>query len=237
MPLSLVIPCFNEAASIPALLVRCSELLETLRALEEDAEVILVDNGSRDATPTILAERLPAYPGVSAVTVTENTGYGAGILAGLRATRGDIIGWTHADLQTDPRDAAAGFARFRDTPQPERLFVKGRRRGRPVSDTFFTVGMAAFETALLRAPLWDINAQPTLFHRSFFEGWAEPPGDFSLDLYAYHRAVTEGLQICRVDVRFERRLHGQSHWNVDLRSKLRFIRRTVDYSLALRRGR
>ena len=48
--------------------------------------------------------------------------------------------------------------------------------------------MSLFETLLLRTRLWDINAQPTMFHRDFFASWDRPPHDFSLDLYAYYGA-------------------------------------------------
>ena len=98
----------------------------------------------------------------------------------------------------------------------------------------FTVGMSLFETALLRQAMWDINAQPTLFHRAFFERWSEPPTDFSLDLFAYALATRSNLEIRRFPVAFGPRAHGRSHWNVDLASKLKFIRRTVSFSLNLR---
>ena len=39
--------------------------------------------------------------------------------------------------------------------------------------------MSLFETLLLRTRLWDINAQPTMFHRDFFASWDRPPHDFS----------------------------------------------------------
>jgi glycosyltransferase involved in cell wall biosynthesis len=226
---SLVIPCFNEAASLPELLVRCKRVVAESPA----TEVILVDNGSTDDSPAVLAGLFGAS-GVRAIRVEENRGYGHGILEGLRTAHGERLGWTHADLQTDPRDAVAGFALFDHAPCPERLFVKGRRYGRPLGDVAFTVGMSLFESALLRQPMWDINAQPTLFHRSFFERWPAPPSDFALDLFAYGIAARQGLDVQRFPVAFGERAHGSSHWNVDFPSKLKFIRRTVTFSLELR---
>ena len=49
----------------------------------------------------------------------------------------------------------------------------------------------------------DINAQPTMFHRSFFEKWYKPPKDFSLDLYVYHLALKNKLTIKRFSVYFD----------------------------------
>ena len=229
MKFSLIIPCFNEAANLPLLFERCKAL-----GAQDGIEVILVDNGSTDDSPAVLARLLPAYPGCRSVRVEVNQGYGFGILAGLRAARGDILGWTHADMQTDPQDALAGLAYF--GADPDRVFVKGRRYGRPAMDVLFTVGMSCFETALLAKPMWDINAQPTLFSRRFFETWASPPHDFALDLYAYYQARVQGLAVHRFPVRFGPRAHGVSHWNVNWDAKKKFIRRTVDFSLDLKRN-
>ncbi|CAK0769717.1 Glycosyltransferase involved in cell wall biosynthesis [Azospirillaceae bacterium] len=228
---SLIIPCYNEAASLPALIDRCGAIFS-----RDDVEVILVDNGSTDDSPTILANLLAGHPVLRTVRVERNQGYGHGILTGLRAARGRVLGWTHADLQTDPADVLRGLALFETAPDRDRLFVKGRRSGRPFSDIVFTVGMSCFETLLLRRPLWDINAQPTIFSRGLFESWDHPPQDFSLDLYAYYRARCLGFAIARFPVHFGKRIHGVSHWNINWRAKVKFIRRTVDFSLRLRRS-
>lgn len=231
MKLSLIIPCYNEAANLPLLVERCRPL-----AQESDVEVVLVDNGSGDDTAAILPGLLATAPGCRSVRVEVNQGYGFGIVSGLRAARGDVLGWTHADLQTSPLDAQTAFDLFRRSASPERLFVKGKRHGRPLADTVFTAGMSAFETVLTGKAMRDINAQPTLFHRSFFAKWASPPSDFSLDLYAYWRAQQERLTIQRIPVTFGERAHGVSHWNTSVAAKMKFIRRTIDYSLRLRRS-
>jgi glycosyltransferase involved in cell wall biosynthesis len=229
MKFSLVIPCYNEAANLPLLLERCKEVVKL-----PDVEVVLVDNGSTDSTPDVLNTFLPRYPGCRSVRVAVNQGYGFGILSGLKACKGEILGWTHADMQTDPQDAVRGLALF-DRHGPE-IFVKGRRYGRPAADVFFTVGMSAFETLLLGKPMWDINAQPTMFSRRFLQTWRNAPHDFALDLYTYYQAQQAGLDIYRFPVRFGERAHGVSHWNVNWAAKRKFIRRTVDFSLQLRKS-
>jgi glycosyltransferase involved in cell wall biosynthesis len=231
MNLSLVIPCYNEARNLPLLLPRCA----ALTSARPNVEIILVDNGSSDDTPSLLRELLPNYAGCRSVRVDLNQGYGFGILSGLRAAGGDILAWTHADMQTDPADALEGLKLFELASKPDRLFVKGRRYGRPAADVVFTVGMSLFETLLLGQSMWDINAQPTMFHRRFFETWNSPPHDFALDLFAYCRARQSGLDVRRFPVRFGERAHGSSHWNVNWSAKVKFVRRTVDYSFRLRR--
>lgn len=229
MKFSLTIPCYNEAANLPLLLPHCAAL-----TADGQGEVILVDNGSTDNSPAVLASLLPQYPGCRSVRVEVNQGYGFGILSGLRAAQGEIIGWTHADMQTDPQDVLEGMKIFAEKGTD--IFVKGCRYGRPFSDVIFTMGMSFFETVLLGKPFWDINAQPTLFSKRFFESWQNPPHDFSLDLFAYYQARKAGLPVHRFPVRFGERAHGTSHWNVNWAAKRKFIKRTVDFSLALRKS-
>jgi glycosyltransferase involved in cell wall biosynthesis len=226
---SLIIPCFNEAKNIPMLLKRCGAIADP-----GNIEIILVDNGSTDETQEVLSSLIDFHPGCRSIRVDVNKGYGHGILEGLRSAKGSILGWTHADMQTDPADAIEGlryFEKYGDT-----IFCKGRRFGRPVFDIVFTIGMSFFESILLRKVMWDINAQPTMFSRNFFQTWQNPPGDFSLDLYAYYKAKTCRLRVCRFPVEFRSRAFGTSHWNVNWRAKVNFIKRTLIYSFQLKRG-
>jgi glycosyltransferase involved in cell wall biosynthesis len=229
MKLSLVIPCYNEAANLPLLLDRCDRLVDAV-----DAEVVLVDNGSTDDSPAVLETLLPNHPGCRSHRVECNQGYGFGILSGMAIAKGEILAWTHADMQTDPMDAARGLQFFEELDQP--VFVKGRRFGRPFSDQVFTAGMSLFETVLFQRPFWDVNAQPTMFPRAFFQELEGAPKDFSIDLFFYHAALAHGLVIKRFPVRFGQRAHGLSNWNVNWESKRKFIQRTVDYSFKLRKN-
>lgn len=232
MRLSLVIPCYNERANLPLVLERCERLIE----LVPDAEVVLVDNGSDDGSADVIARLLPGCRGCRSVRVPLNRGYGFGILAGLKAAAGDILAWTHGDMQTDPLDAARGYELFTGIAVPETLFVKGCRHGRPLTESIFSAGMGMFESVLMGHRLVDITAQPTMFHRAFLEQWKRPPHDYSLDLYAYHCARQRRLKIARIPVTFSPRANGESHWNVGRGGKADFIRRTLSYSFRLRRA-
>jgi len=229
--LSLIIPCFNESKNLPLLLNRCKEIA----AIESNVEFVIVDNGSTDNTSLVLDQLASSCSFITRVKIDINQGYGNGILEGLRMASGDIIGWSHADMQTDLTDALIALKFFRDSDHPEKLFIKGRRYGRPLSDVFFTIGMSIFETILLRKLMWDINAQPTMFHKKFFLDWRSPPKDFSLDLYSYYMAKKNKLKILRFPVKFGQRAYGASKWNISFSSKLRFIKRTLSYSFSLQR--
>ena len=94
--------------------------------------------------------------------------------------------------------------------------------------------MSIFETILLRRILYDVNAQPTIFPKDFYEKWVNPPTDFSLDLYSYYFAIKNKYKIDRIKVNFLKRIYGESKWNYNFFSRIRFISRTVNYSIKLR---
>lgn len=228
---SIVVPCYNEEKNIPLIFERFKAARGGCRA---DLELLLVDNGSMDGTGARISEILPEHPFARLVVVAVNQGYGYGILQGLRAARGEYLGWTHADLQTDPADVIKAVNIVSE--KPGRVFVKGDRKGRPLFDQIFTSSMSFFESLYLGERLHDINAQPNIFPAEFFRSWRNPPHDFALDLYALYMAKKHGLELVRFDVKFPPRLHGESSWNTGLAAKWKFIKRTLNFSFNLKKG-
>ena len=99
--LSVVVPAYNEEAVLPAFhteLARCLDDLEE----EYEAEVLYVDDGSRDATPAVLAGLAATDPRVRYVRLSRNFGHQAAMTAGLDRARGDVIVTMDADLQHPP---------------------------------------------------------------------------------------------------------------------------------------
>jgi len=228
---SIVIPCYNEEKNIPLLLEKFNNAIK-----RDDIEIILVNNGSNDNSAQVINELLPNYKFVKTITVEINEGYGNGILKGLEISEGQFIGWTHADMQTDPADVIKALNIIEENANGKRLFIKGNRKNRALFDQIFTTGMSIFETIYLRQNLYDINAQPNVFHREFYQKWENPPKDFSLDLYALYLARTSNFNIIRFDVLFPKRIHGFSSWNTGLASKWKFIKRTISFSVNLKKG-
>ncbi len=229
MKLSVVVPCYNEEENIPLILDRFKEVIK-----DNNIEVILVNNGSTDGSAEVLRELLPDYSFAKTTLVEENQGYGYGILAGLNICSGDYVGWTHADMQTDPADIIKAYKLAEKSKEP--VYVKGTRKGRPLFDVFFTEGMGIFESLYLGKRMADINAQPNIFPRSFYDSWVNPPYDFSLDLYAFYTARMQKLKVVRFPVLFPERIHGESKWNTGMASKWKFIKRTLEFSSKLKRN-
>lgn len=228
---SFVLPCYNEAPTLPALVDRLVELFMD----QSDCEVILVDNGSTDNTASILPELLRRHEVLRSVRIPVNQGYGYGILQGLKEAKGDFLGWAHGDLQNDPADMLRGKELITRASESRRTVVKGRRHGRSWLEIIFTVGMAGVESVLFGAPFWDITGQPTIFSRTFYETWRNPPHDFFLDLFAFANAREQGLKILRFDVALFERNEGNSSWNTGMRSKLKQTKNTISYSFKLKK--
>lgn len=232
--LSLVIPCYNESENIPYLLERISNQLSS-----GAVEVILVDNGSSDDTPNLLKKLLPLHPFIKSLRVEVNRGYGHGILKGLEIARGDILGWTHADMQTDPLDAYFALEKFIEHSQVD-IIVKGRRVGRAAIDYFLTLGMQIFASLALGVFLSDINAQPKLFSRNFYNKYfrKDAPADFSIDLFLLYSAKFHGVKIVSVPVTFSSRLYGEAKGGgADIKTRIKIIFRTISFIIKLRRNK
>jgi glycosyltransferase involved in cell wall biosynthesis len=222
--IEIVIPCFNEARNLPG-------LIQLLEELVEDSELcfVLVDNGSTDDSAEIFSKVI--NPKICVVTLEINQGYGGGILAGLRQCNCQFVGWMHSDLQTPPTVLLG--KKFQATPN---ALIKGQRTGRRFSERLFTIGMAVIESMIFRQRLWDINGQPSIFPREWFEKLENPPKDFSLDLFLYVQARRSGLTIIRPRVEFGERFAGSSTWNTGIKSQIHFVKRTMRYSVSLRRN-
>ncbi len=194
--LSVVLPCYNESPGLAQILRRFAEV-----GPDVPYELILVDNGSKDNTREVLAELLPNYPFARCVPIAVNRGYGDGIFTGLRAARGDVLAWSHADMQTDPKDVFRAYEAYRQAPDAKKLIVKGRRKGRRVSDRLISRGMEIVALFFLRTWLTEINAQPKVFNARLLEHLAQPPVDFNFDVYVLYQARRNGWRTATIDVR------------------------------------
>ena len=236
--LSIVIPCFNEAKNIPILVDHIYKSFSEEKIIKKNTcpiKIIIINNGSIDNTADILKSLYGKYSFLEIYSISKNIGYGYGILKGLNLANTPYIGWSHADLQTDMRDIIKALRIIEFNKENLKVFIKGERKNRNYFDNFFSIGMSLFESILFGIPLYEINAQPTIFHRSLLDNGFEAPFDFSLDLYIYIMAKIKKYSIKRFNVEFKQRIYGTSKWNTNWRSKLKFILRTLKFSLKLRR--
>jgi len=99
--ISIVVPVYNEESCLKALV---GALEDALNPAEIAYEAILVDDGSKDIGPEIMAQMARERGWLRVVTLSPNSGQSAAFEAGFKAARGDIVVTMDADLQNDPAD-------------------------------------------------------------------------------------------------------------------------------------
>ena len=206
MPISVVIPAYDEADSLPGLLER---VVATLPALDEQWEVVVVDDGSTDGTAE--AVRALGLDGVQVLSLRTNQGKSAALRRGLATASGDVVVLMDADGQDDPDE----LGRLVKTLEDEDLdLVTGRRAHRN-------------DRAAKRIPSrlynWTTSRVTGVPGRDFNSGFKAMRADVvrSLDLYGeLHRyipvlAAWNGFRIGEIDVTHHPRAGGRSKFGIN----------------------
>ena len=227
---SLIIPAYNEIGNLPSLIAKCKSVIKQM----PDLEVIIVNNGSTDNSLSYLSKVIPDNKRLRLVNIKKNFGYGWGVLSGLKQAKGGVLGWSHADLQTDLVDFIKAINIYEQLSEKDNTYIKGKRINRPIVDKLFTLGMTLFEYVLLGLWMEEINAQPNLFNRNFFLQWEKPPKDFSFDLYVYCMAERLKMNIVKFEVNFDKRESGLGS-NETLIQKFKYSLATIKFSFKLKR--
>jgi glycosyltransferase involved in cell wall biosynthesis len=99
--LSVFFPAYNDSGTIASMVIRA---VQAASALTDDFEVIVVNDGSEDATAQIADELAATYPQVRVVHHPRNRGYGGALQTGFRSASKPLIFYTDGDAQYDPAE-------------------------------------------------------------------------------------------------------------------------------------
>ncbi len=238
--LSVIVPAKNEAPSLPRLVEEIVRAFRPLTARKGEGnpldgfEILIVDDGSTDDTPAVLARLAGEYPELRPIRFLVNYGQSAATLAGFRAARGAWVSILDADLQNDPadlarlwdalpgHDAGLGWRVKREDVWSKRIISRWANRarnwvlGQSIRDTGCAVRIFPRQVAL-RFPM--------------FHGAHRFYGPL---------LIREGCRIVQIPVGHRPRPHGQSHYNIwnrsikvitDLFGVAWLMRRPVRYQL------
>ena len=227
--LSLIIPCYNEQDNLPTLFKKLLKIQANFN------EIILVDNGSTDNTLLIIEDFIKNNDScIKILKIKKNIGYGNGIMSGIRKSSGQIVAWTHADLQTDPQDVVDAYQYFVSKNGDRNFILKGKRKKRKFFDNLFTSLMSIISSLAFNIKLSDINAQPKMFRKDFIKNLNNAPNDFSLDLFILVQAVKMNYTILEYPVTFKNRNYGISKGGGSFIGKVKLTLRTLSYIYRLR---
>jgi glycosyltransferase involved in cell wall biosynthesis len=108
--ISVIVPVYNSEASLPLLIHRLEPILKEFQS----AEVILVNDGSRDGSWSVVEELVSRFAFVRGIDLMRNYGQHNSLLCGIRSARGDIIATIDDDLQNPPEEIPHLLAKLRE---------------------------------------------------------------------------------------------------------------------------
>ncbi len=206
---SVVIPFYNEEKNIYFVIKSLKKISKKIKNIE----FVLINNGSTDNSELVFSKilRRENKRKFKYYKIKNNIGYGHGIKFGLRKSSGKYLAWTHADMQTDPLDLVKAIE-IVNKNNKENLFVKGKRKKRSTKEIIQTKAMEYISSMLLNVEIKDINAQPKIITKSFYNKYIKKfaPDDLSLDLFAYFLALRQNYKIYEFDVLFKKRKYGET---------------------------
>jgi glycosyltransferase involved in cell wall biosynthesis len=99
--LSIFFPAYNDSGTIASLVIAARQ---SAQRVTSDFEIIVVNDGSADATPRIADELARTYPEVRVIHHPKNRGYGGALRSGFAGARKELIFYTDGDAQYDPAE-------------------------------------------------------------------------------------------------------------------------------------
>ena len=205
--LSIFFPAFNDAGTIASLVIRAMSVASRLTS---DFEVIVINDGSSDATATIADELARTYPQVRVVHHPGNRGYGGALRSGFAAATKEWIAYTDGDAQYDP----AEFEALWDRKGPDVDLVNGYKVER--SDPWYRViiGTAYHHAVrfLFRLQVRDVDCDFRLLRRSIFARVHLEKSTGVICLEMMRKIQAAGFRIVEVPVHHYHRTHGRSQF-------------------------
>jgi glycosyltransferase involved in cell wall biosynthesis len=223
--ISAVIPAYNEERIIASTV---EALDETLARLVDDYEIIVVNDGSQDATPRIVEQLGQTHPAVRLVSHTVNQGYGATLATGFAAATRDYVFLTDGDRQFDVRELE-GFLPLLDRAD----LVVGYRRPRadPLVRRFYGWGWNQLVNILFGYTARDVDCAFKLFPRRLLQDVKLVSTGHTLSPELLIKARRAGFRVAEVRVTHLPRTAGEAKGaRIDhiIRSLLELVRLRMD---------
>jgi glycosyltransferase involved in cell wall biosynthesis len=166
--LSWFFPAHNEEANVAALV---DEALAALPALADQFEIVIVDDGSRDATPRLADDLEAAHPGVvRAIHHPTNLGYGAALRTGFRSSRYELVAFTDGDRQFRVADLGRLTERLAQPDAPDVVVGFRIRRADPLVRTVYARLYRLANRIFFGLRVRDVDCACKLFRRDALAG-------------------------------------------------------------------
>ena len=229
--LTVFFPAYNDSGTIASMVIRA---VQAASALTPDYEIIVVNDGSADATPQIVDELTRTYPRVRAIHHPRNRGYGGALQTGFRSATKELIFYTDGDAQYDPAELSALWVKM----TPDADLVNGYKISRSDPLHRILIGRVYHHIVSLLFGLGvrDVDCDFRLMRRSIFERIDLEKTSGVICLEMMKKIEDAGFRIVEVPVHHYHRAFGKSQFfNVP-----RIVKTGVDvmrlwYELVIRR--
>jgi len=205
--LSIFFPAYNDSGTIASMVIRA---VQAASALTPDYEVIIVNDGSTDATAQIADELARTYPNVRVVHHAKNCGYGGALQTGFRSATKDLIFYTDGDAQYDPGELSELWSRM----TPDADLVNGYKISR--SDPLHRIVLGRIYHHVVRAmfglTVRDVDCDFRLMRRSIFERIQLEKTSGVICLEMMKKIHDAGFRIVEVPVHHYHRAFGKSQF-------------------------
>lgn len=206
--LSVFFPAYNDAPSLPTLL---ETTFKTLRAVAEDYEVIVVNDGSHDDTAAVLEQlRVKYSPHLRVITHPRNRGYGAALRTGFEAATKELVFYTDGDSQYD----LAELPKLLERMGPGVGLVNGYKleRNDPLHRIWIGNVYNRFARWVFRIRIRDVDCDFRLIRRSALVGIRLRSTSGTVCVELVKKLETCGLGVEEVGVHHYPRLYGRSQF-------------------------
>ena len=205
--LTVFFPAYNDSGTIASLVITA---LQTARDLTPDFEVIVVDDGSADATAQIADELARTYPEVKVVHHGRNRGYGGALQSGFKAATRELVFYTDGDAQYDPSEMARLWEALDDNVD----LVNGYKISRSDPLHRIVIGRVYHHTVKLLFGLnvRDVDCDFRLLRRSIFDQVSLEKTSGVICLEMMKKIQDAGFRIAEVPVHHYHRAHGKSQF-------------------------
>jgi glycosyltransferase involved in cell wall biosynthesis len=207
--LSISAPLYNESKNCVA---GIKDMLKQLNKEVKSFELILVNNGSTDDTGKIIEKIKSKHKNIVTVHLKTNQGYGGGIIAGLKKSKGEYVGNTILDGQIDGKDLVRVFNNMIKEKADIGKSVRVKRHD-GIKRKIFTIGYESVINILFLTNIRDINGYPKIMKRQIFNKLNIQNKNWFIDTEIMLKAKKRKLKISQTPVIFRKRQGGTSHVN------------------------
>ncbi|MEK7829883.1 MAG: glycosyltransferase family 2 protein [Acidobacteriota bacterium] len=209
MKLSLIVPCFNEEASLPLLLARTEPVVQNV--FGGNAELIAVDDGSTDRTWPVLLELSQRHSFLLPLRHTQNRGLAEAWQTGALAARGEAVCTLDADLQYRPEEIPKLYQAWTDSRADIIQGARMRDGQSPDSRLLLSRGLNALLNLSFGMSLADNKSGFLLCRRDVFLSLLKERHTFRhFQAMVMVAADALGFSYCSLPTPFDERVAGQS---------------------------